>query len=156
MSLTGQFSDQVTHVVAASLEETWAVVADLDGIGARSPECSRVQWLDGATGPGAGARFRGLNRLGPVRWSTVCTIEEWDPPRRLIFLARHVTGAATRWTYELDVCPEGTQITEKYATADSPRLMMVMDRLARRPTKLRGDMARTLQAVEAAVLRDRA
>ena len=48
------------------------MVADLPRMGEWSPECQRVEWEDGATGPAEGARFVGHNRGGPrglMRWS---------------------------------------------------------------------------------------
>jgi uncharacterized protein YndB with AHSA1/START domain len=150
MGLTSHFGDEVSLVIPAPPDAVWKVVSDLDGIGDRSPECVGVEWLDGATGPAVGARFRGRNRVGPVRWSTTSTIDVWDPPRRLTYVARF-HGAATRWTYELEAVPEGTRVTERFQTCGSNKLILASDNLMRRPAKLRGDMQRTLEAMKQGV-----
>jgi hypothetical protein len=150
MGLLSQFGGEVSLVIAAAPDQVWKVVSDLDGIGDRSPECVGVSFLDGATGPDTGVRFKGRNRLGPVRWSTVSTIEEWDPPHRLTYVARFL-GAATRWTYELQAVPEGTRVTERFQTCGSNPVILIGDKAMRRPAKLRRDMLRTLEGVRRVV-----
>ena len=54
--------------VNAPPETVWAILANLDRMGERSPECYRVEWLDGAESPArVGARFKGWNRYGRRR-----------------------------------------------------------------------------------------
>ena len=68
------------HVeIAAPAARVYDLVADVTRIGERSPECYRVEWLDGATAAVVGARFRGYNRIGPIKWSTVCVITKSEP-----------------------------------------------------------------------------
>ena len=55
--------------ISATPERVYGVVSDLTRMGELSPECRRVEWLDGATGPTPGARFVGHNRGGPVTWA---------------------------------------------------------------------------------------
>jgi hypothetical protein len=67
--------DSVTVHMAASPEKVWALVSDVTRIGEFSPETFEAQWLDGATGPAVGAKFRGhvkRNGKGPVYWTTRC------------------------------------------------------------------------------------
>ena len=46
------------------------MVSDVTRMGEWSPETIRCTWIDGATGPAVGARFKGTNRRGIFRWST--------------------------------------------------------------------------------------
>jgi hypothetical protein len=62
------------QIDAAAAEVVYDVVADVTSMGERSPECYRCAWLDGATGAEVGARFRGYNRRGLLRWTTTCTV----------------------------------------------------------------------------------
>ena len=48
----------------------YELVSDVSRMGEWSPECYQCEWLDGATTAEVGARFRGHNRLGKVRWRT--------------------------------------------------------------------------------------
>jgi len=59
----------VTVHIAALAEPVWDLVSDVTRIGEFSPETFEAQWLDRASGPQAGARFRGhvrRNGRGPV------------------------------------------------------------------------------------------
>jgi len=58
-----------TIEIAAAPGTVYALVSDLTQMGEFSPECRQVEWLGGATGPAAGARFVGHNRNGPIKWS---------------------------------------------------------------------------------------
>ena len=61
--------DSVTvHMSAPAEEVVWELVSDVTSIGKFSPETFEAEWLDGATGPAVGARFRGhvkRNGKGP-------------------------------------------------------------------------------------------
>ncbi|MEP6623116.1 MAG: SRPBCC family protein, partial [Acidimicrobiia bacterium] len=59
----------VTIHMDASPEAIWALVSDVTRIGEYSPETFEAEWLDGATGPAVGVRFRGhvkRNGKGPI------------------------------------------------------------------------------------------
>ena len=49
----------VTVPMAAQADEIWNIVADVRNTGKFSPEVMEAEWLDGATEPALGARFRG-------------------------------------------------------------------------------------------------
>ena len=63
--------DQVRVTIDASAEHVYGLVSDISNMSRWSPETFKTQWLRGATGPQVGARFRGWNRDGWVRWPTV-------------------------------------------------------------------------------------
>ena len=68
--------DSVTIHMKASPATVWALVSDVTRIGSYSPETFEAEWVDGATGPAAGAKFRGhvkRNGKGPIYWTT-CTV----------------------------------------------------------------------------------
>jgi hypothetical protein len=57
--------------MAAPAQQIWDLVADVRNTGKFSPEVMEAEWLDGATGPALGAKFRGhvkRNEIGPVYW----------------------------------------------------------------------------------------
>ncbi|HRW36457.1 MAG TPA: SRPBCC family protein, partial [Aquihabitans sp.] len=73
--------DSVTVHMDASPADVWALVADVTRIGEFSPETFEAEWLDGATEPAVGARFRGhvkRNGRGPIYWSP-CEVVECEP-----------------------------------------------------------------------------
>ena len=51
--------DSVTIHMSAPPEQVWDLVSDVTRIGSYSPETFEAEWIDGATGPAVGARFRG-------------------------------------------------------------------------------------------------
>jgi uncharacterized protein YndB with AHSA1/START domain len=77
----------VTVHIAVPPGRVWDLVSDVTRIGEYSPETFEAEWLDGATGPRAGARFRGhvrRNGIGPVYWTT-CTVTAAEPGREFAF-----------------------------------------------------------------------
>ena len=60
--------DSVTIHMKASPQQVWDLVSDVTRIGRYSPETFEAEWVDGATGPATGAKFRGhvkRNGKGP-------------------------------------------------------------------------------------------
>jgi uncharacterized protein YndB with AHSA1/START domain len=94
----------VTTYMQAPPEKVWALVSDVTRIGEFSPETFEGEWLDGATGPAVGVRFRGhvrRNGRGPVYWSP-CTITECEAPRVFAFSVGPRPGTVLNtWKYEL-------------------------------------------------------
>jgi uncharacterized protein YndB with AHSA1/START domain len=89
--------------IDAAAEVVWALVSDLTRMSEWSPETTKVEWVDGATGPAVGAKFRGSNRSGVRRWSTTCTIVACDPPRELAWDVTTVFGLKiARWRYQIE------------------------------------------------------
>ena len=116
---TGAMQGQVTVTVEAPPEVVFALVSDVTRIGEFSPETFDAEWLDGATGPAVGARFRGhvrRNERGPVYWTT-CTVVECEPERAFGFTVDIAGRAVNRWTYRLRPVAEGTEVTESFELA---------------------------------------
>ena len=107
----------VTVYFAAPPAEVWELVSDVTRIGEFSPETFEAQWLDGATGPRAGARFRGhvrRNGRGPVYWTT-CTVTVSDPGREFAFAVNGPGEVIVNtWRYRLDPREDGTDVTESF------------------------------------------
>lgn len=114
--------DSVTVHMDAPADEVWALLSDVTRIGELSPETFDGEWLDGATGPAVGARFRGhvkRNGRGPVYWTT-CKVTASEPGRTFAF---DVVGPGDRmvnsWRYDLAPSGSGTDVTESFRLADS-------------------------------------
>ncbi|MGV0643900.1 SRPBCC family protein [Mycolicibacterium sp. XJ2546] len=141
--------EEVSVRFAASPAAIWALLSDITQMGRWSPECTGATWVGEASSPLPGNRFRGTNRVGPLRWSTTCTIVAAEPGRLLVFDACHWSGATTRWTFELSPDDRGTIVRESFRTIDSPALIIILDRLARRPRRLGAGMRTTLERLSA-------
>jgi len=104
-------------VVDAPPEAVWAVLADVTRVGEWSHECRGAEWLDGATAPAPGARFRGRNRVGAlVRWARVCVIRAVDPPHELVWetVGPPLMRDASLWRVRLDPVDGGTRICQEF------------------------------------------
>src|SRR4051812_42735970 len=116
--------DSVTIHMAAPAEEIWSVVSDITNTGRFSPETFEAEWLDGATGPAVGARFRGhvkRNGKGPIYWTT-CTGVASEPGREFAFGVGEPGAATNTWRYELEPSGDGTDVTESFQLADTVAL----------------------------------
>jgi hypothetical protein len=99
------------------------VLTDVTRVGEWSHECRETVWLgDGATRPGVGARFRGRNKAGLVRWGRVCEITVADPPSH--FSYRTVdgwVGDSTEWAFDSEPAGSGTRIGQSFRVRSLPR-----------------------------------
>ncbi len=111
---------EVTTTIEASPDAVYALVADLSRMGEWSPETTGITWLGGASEPRPGARFRGANRNGARRWSTICTIVTAEPGRELTWDSSLFGRPVARWRYTFEADPGGgTKVTE--STEDQRR-----------------------------------
>jgi hypothetical protein len=106
---------EVTERVRADPLTLYVMVSDVTRMGSWSPETTSCRWLDGATGPAVGARFRGSNRHGPVlRWSTTCTVTEAEPGRRFAFDVDYSGVPISSWSYDFESTADGCTVTESW------------------------------------------
>jgi uncharacterized protein YndB with AHSA1/START domain len=109
--------DSVTVHMSAPAERIFDLVSDVTQIGKFSPETFEAEWLDGATGPAKGVRFRGhvkRNGRGPVYWTT-CTITACEPDREFAFgVGASEAKALNTWRYQLQPTDAGTDVTESF------------------------------------------
>ena len=146
--------DAVTVHMAAPPDAVWGLVTDVEAIGRFSPETFDAEWLDGASGPAVGARFRGhvkRNGWGPVYWTT-CEVVTCEPEREFAFAV--ITGGrpVNTWRYRLEPAGDGTDVTESFELADTPALRLYWRLLgwARGRTNREG-MRTTLERMKAEV-----
>jgi len=151
----GVMQDSVTVHMDAPPEKVWDLVSDVTKIGRYSPETFEAEWLDGATGPAVGARFRGhvkRNGKGPTYWTT-CTVTACEPGREFAF---GVGGPGKQplnvWAYRLEPSGDGTDVTESFALAPIMPLKVYWALLgwARGRTNREG-MRTTLERIKAEV-----
>jgi hypothetical protein len=108
--------------IAAPADKIWDLIADVRNTGRFSPETFEAEWLDGATGPALGAKFRGhvkRNGIGPVYWTT-CKVTACEPGREFGFAALLGDRPANTWHYKLTQAGDGTDVTESFRLPPSP------------------------------------
>lgn len=101
--------DETSIDVSAPPERLWSLITDVTQMGRWSPECWSCTWLDGASGPAVGARFKGRNKRGMMRWSTISTVVIADEPAHFAF---EVDDSGMRWGYRLEGGETGTHVKE--------------------------------------------
>ncbi len=110
--------DSVTVHMNASADEIWALVSDVTQIGRFSPETFEGEWLEGATGPAVGAKFRGhvkRNGKGPIYWTT-CTVLASEPGKEFTFGVGPSDKPLNVWSYTMAPSGDGsgTDVTESF------------------------------------------
>lgn len=106
---------QASVAVHGSAEELWALVTDITRTGEWSPEATGGMWLDDATGPAVGARFRGSNRRGRTKWATTCEVTVAEPGREFAFVTGRPGKPETVWRYTFEPVGESdTLVTESF------------------------------------------
>jgi hypothetical protein len=135
-------------------EKLYDMVSDVTRMGEWSPETVRCRWIAGASGPAVGARFKGTNRRGVVRWNTRPEVVAAEPGREFAFITRGM-GPATRWTYRFEPAPDGgSDVTESFEMEqDLPWYIAAVDRygmgIKDRKADLETGMQRTLDRIKA-------
>jgi uncharacterized protein YndB with AHSA1/START domain len=139
--------------IDAPPEAVWDLLSDVERMGEWSPECYRVAWLDGAAAPATpGARFKGWNRYGPMRWTMTCEVKSAIPGREIAWSTVQGDREVVRWSYRLEPADSGTNLVESFDVKwlpFGPRVFedyLMRDRDRRRSQA----MAATLKRIKAA------
>lgn len=144
--------------VNAPAEDIWRVISDVTRIGEWSGECLKCEWAGPTAGPVAGARFKGVNRRGWVRWSTQNEVDVAQAPKTLEW---HTVSPAlykdsTAWRMSLSPTTGGTEVTLSFRVLELSRpLEWLIGRIVPahrdRSGDLADDLVRLKELVEAAV-----
>jgi hypothetical protein len=146
--------DAVTVHMAASPEAVWHLVSDVTQIGRFSPETFEAEWLDEATGPAVGVKFRGhvkRNQKGPIYWK-ICEVTESERGRVFEFVVFTSGKPSSTWRYEIAPAVDGVDVTESFHLTENLPLKLYWFLLgwARGKTN-RDGMRATLERVKAVV-----
>jgi uncharacterized protein YndB with AHSA1/START domain len=144
--------DSVTVHMAAPPMAVWNLVSDITNTGKFSPETFEAEWLDGATGPAVGARFRGhvnRNGWGFTYWTT-CTITDCEPGREFTFTVDVNGQPVITWRYVFTASGDGTDVTESFSLRPNlfTRIYWALAGWARNRTNVEG-MRQTLERIKA-------
>ncbi len=150
---------EVAISIDASPERAWEMVTDIVGMGDWSPEYNGGEWIDGADGPRAGARFRGRNRRQDREWESVSTVIEAKPARSFAWAVGDPDNPAATWRFDLTPEETGTRVRQHVRLGPGPsgltqRIEQVSDReedvVAARVDEHRRNMEATLQGIKSA------
>ncbi len=134
--------------IAASPQQVYDIVSDVISIGDRSPECYRCEWLDGASVARVGARFKGYNRLGLLRWSTISVVTAAERGREFAFTVLSGDRDSTCWRYVMEGDGQTTTLTESYEFVWCPIVSRIAEAPIPRDKQLRRGIAQTIERVK--------
>lgn len=116
-------SGSVIADVAAPLPAVWAVVCDPARTGEWSHECHDATWAGTSRAAAVGARFRGRNRSGWMRWTRTCEITALEPEREIAWrtVPTLMYPDSTQWRIELENTGRGVRIIQSFEVTKLPR-----------------------------------
>ena len=111
--------------VNADIDAIWDIVCDVTRVGEWSHECVGASWIGDAKASTPGARFRGRNRAGIVRWPRVCEIVAAHP-YQLVWrtVPSLLYPDSTEWTITLHKTEGGTRIEQRFRVIRAPKLLL--------------------------------
>ena len=148
---------RVTRRINAPAEAVYDLVTDITRMGEWSPENEGGEWLDAATGPVVGARFRGRNKR-KLSWKTTAVVTESRRGTAFAFaVGKHAPERPeTTWRYTFASSGTGCEVTEMCEIVREPgRLGRFLTKLATgvswddRPRDLAQGMEETLRRLGA-------
>ena len=145
--------DSCEVVIEAAPERVYELVADMPRMGEWSPECQRVEWLEGSSGPAEGARFIGHNEGGPgglMKWSRRGRVLAAEAGREFAFATEEGGKEGVVWRYRFEAIEGGTRVTESYTIGSIPTWARILDVPTNRCRQLQDAMAHTLGQLKSA------
>ena len=144
-------ADAVERHIEASPEALYDIVSDVTRTPELSPDIVRCEWLDGASGPAVGARFKGVNKQGRgPKWSNKPVVIAANRGREFAFARTEPLGGTVEWRYRFSTEGTGTRVVESYAVTRPIRtagwfVITTLYGLKDRRGELRASMVATLQ-----------
>ena len=107
--------DSVSVRMQAPAAAIYDIVSDVTRTPELSPEIVDCTWLDGATGPVVGARFKARNKM-PNRptFSNKPVVTAAERGRVFSFARTEPFGGTVEWTYRFEPEGDATVVTESY------------------------------------------
>jgi uncharacterized protein YndB with AHSA1/START domain len=103
-------------VIQAPPQAIWSIVSDVTRVGEWSGECQGCLWESPASRAEVGARFRGRNRRGSMRWSRVNQFFSVREPEELVW--RTMPGGlysdSVEWRITLTPEGDGTRVSQSF------------------------------------------
>jgi len=118
MEWTGaRYSDkpavEVRTWIDAGPARVWELVSNIELMPAMSSELQSVDWLDGANGPAAGARFTGRSKHEALgEWETTSHVVEFEAERVFGWAVGDPANPSALWRFRLEPKDGGTELSE--------------------------------------------
>lgn len=150
-------SDCVSRQIAAAPTTLYEIVADITRTPELTPDIVYCEWVDGATGPAVGARFKATNKFGRgPRVSNRPVVTVAEPGREFAF-SRHAPFSGTlEWRYRFAPESDGTRVIESYTVTEPIHwfgwfMLTVLKGSRDRRSEMHASMEATLDRLDAIV-----
>jgi len=146
-------TDTVERYIEASPDALYDLFSDVTRTPERTPDIVRCEWLDGATGPAVGARFKATNKQGRgPNWSNKPVVTVADPGREFSFTRTEPFAGTILWRHQFVPEGTGTRVIESYEVLKPVATLgwFIIDTLygmKDRQTELRASMTASLDRV---------
>jgi hypothetical protein len=108
-------ADAVSRHIQASPEAIYGLVSDVARTPELTPDIVECTWIDGATGPAVGARFKAINRAGRgPNWSNKPVVTTAEPGHEFAWARTEPFAGTVAWRYTFVPEGSGTRVTESY------------------------------------------
>jgi ribosome-associated toxin RatA of RatAB toxin-antitoxin module len=145
---------RVERTIRAEADELYDLVSDLPRMGEWSPENTGGTWVNGAEGPVVGARFKGSNRSGRLRWHTDVVVTIAEPGEQFAFDVTLGPFKVANWHYRFQRDGSKTLVVETWTDHRIPVMGTIASMLIGvrdRPRHNRENMETTLAKLAATV-----
>ena len=150
---------KASRYIEAPPETLYALVSDVTRTPEYSPEVVKCTWINGASGPVVGARFKAINHAGRrlfPDWPNKPVVTVADRGRTFAFERSEVGAGTIEWRYSFEPQGSGTLVTESYTVVKDLNLFgwFIIDTLAGlkdRKTDLQNGMMTSLERIAAIV-----
>ncbi len=117
-------TETVDRYIEASPQVLYDLIADVTRTPERTPDVARCEWIDGATGPAVGARFKSTNHQGRgPDWSNKPVVTVADPGKEFSFTRTEPFAGTLLWRHWFVPEGTGTRMYESYEVVKPIRLM---------------------------------
>ena len=112
-------TDSVDRYIEATPETLYDFVSDVTRTPEISPEVVSCTWIEPATGPEVGARFKAINHAGRgPDWPNKPVVVTADPGREFAFARTEKFAGTIEWRYRFVPEGSGTRVYESYTVTD--------------------------------------
>ncbi len=139
--------DEVRLHVEADARTLYDLVSDVTRTPEWSGEVVACEWIDGATGPVVGARFKARNKRRWFSWSNHPEIVVADPGREFAISRTEKGGGTIVWRYRFEPDSSGTTVVQSYEVVKAvPMGLHWMLRIVLGVRDLRADLHENMRA----------
>lgn len=138
--------------IAASPDQVYMTISNLERMGEWSPENQGGSWILG-NGTNVGDQFEGRNAIGDRTWTAVAEVVRCDPGSAFCFTVGALDNPVAEWGYLLEPSNGGTRVTETWKMTQLPPSLVDApeDRIQGRADMVAAGMATTLANLKASL-----